>query len=422
MKPESGSRKKISLSPEKELLVTELIQDFPSWSGNIVTLAAKLRDSAAEERGRFFARLLADAGERALPFLEALAGRDDGLDLAMARGFSHADSRWAVEFLTRWIGKSTSKNTTKEIRRSLFRLKSKGVPVPDLDDSSPGIFRPPQTTPVQGFASAVDAGGSRMVWIGRPQIPQGMVVFSGTLRDTEGILDFAAFESTRKKFQEFMEQTRRDFLWGVVEADPDYCAALIQEAHETQISLGKKPNPEFLKMKGLLEPIASLPVRSLIYRYLDEEEIKHRSDLLDRSPSLFETPPFDLWYLEKEEIAKCLSLLEEASHSRILLAPHQQEGRFFEIYRQTVKELFDEKRRLLFRRRLEEMAYFLWKKGDEHSARISLAAGLALTTEDKFLSPHPFLIELVKRTVLAVQAENQQEKRKENTGGLIIKP
>ncbi len=422
MKSGSGSRKKKSLSPGKEAFVKELIADLPSWTAKVGTFPAKLEDSASEEREGFFARLLAEAGERALPFLEALAGSDDALDIAMARGFAHTGSPWAVEFLTRWAENSPSKNTRKEIRKSLFRMKSKGIPVPDRDDSSPGIFRPPQTTPAQGFASAVDAGGSRMVWIGRPQLPQGMVVFSSAIRDTAGILDFTAFESTRKKFQEFMEETRRDFLWDVVEADPDYCAALIQEAHETQIKLGEKPNSEFLKMRGLLEPIPSLPVRPLIYRYLEEEEIKGRSDLLNRSPSLFETPPFHLWYLEKEDIAKCLSLLEEASQSRIILAPHQQEGRFFEIYRQTVKELFDGKRRLLFRRRLEETAYILWKKGNEDAARISVAAGLELTKEDKFFSPHPFLTELVKRTVWAIQAENQREKDGGTTGGLIIKP
>jgi hypothetical protein len=249
-----------------------------------------------------------------------------------------------------------------------------------------------------------------------------MVVFSSAIRDTEGILDFSAFESSRKKFQEFMEQTRQDFPWDIVEIDPDYCAALIQEAHEIRIKQGKKPNPEYLKLRKLMDPVPSLPIRPLIYRYLDEEEIKARSDLLDRSPSLFDIPPFNLWYLEKEEVAKCLSLLEEASQSRIILAPHQQEGRFFEIYRQTVKELFDEKRRLLFRRRLQEMAYVLWKKGDETGAKISVAAGLGLASEDKLLSPHPFLIELVKRTVVGLREENRREKEKEKRGGLIVQP
>ena len=422
MKSDLRSRKKISLSPEKEALTTELIADLPAWTGKAATLAAKLGDSPADEQEVFFSRLLAGAGERVLPFLDSLVGSDAGLDAALARGFGDSASPWAVEFLIRWAGKDPSKNISKEIRKSLFRLKSKGIPVADLDNSSPGVFRPPQTEPAQGFVSAVDAGGSRMVWIGRPQLPQGMVVVSSAIRDTEGILNFTAFESSRKKFQGLMEQTRQEFIWDIVEIDSDYGAALIQEAHEIQIKEGKPPNPEYLKLRGVLDPIPSPPIRPLIYRYFSEEEIKGRTDLLDRSPSLFETSPFQFWYLEKEEVTKWLGFLEEASHSRIILAPHQQEARFFEIYRQAVKELFDEKRRLLFRRRLQEMAYVLWKKGDETGAKISVAAGLGLASEDKLLSPHPFLIELVKRTVVGLREENRREKEKEKRGGLIVQP
>ncbi len=422
MKTESKSGKRIHLSPEKHALAAEWIAHLPAWAEKAAALVSQLRPSPADEREAFFVRLLAGAGDRVLPLVNALRGKDEEVDLALARGFAHADSPWAVDFLAEWSGKSSSKNIGKEIRKSLFRLKSKGMRVPEIEDLSPGIYRLPQAASPQGYASAVDAGGVRMVWIGRPQPSQGMAIVSTALRDTEGILNFTAFESSRRKFQEFMEQTRRDFPWDIVEADPDYCAALIQEAHEIQIKQGKTPNPEYLKLKGLLDPIPSLPIRPLIYRYLNEEEIKDRPELLDRSPSLFQNPPFQLWYLEMEEMGRCLDLLEDAANSRIILAPHQQEGRFFEIYRQTVRELFDEKRRLLFRRRLEEMAYVLWKKGDEAGAKISVAAGLGLTAEDKLLFPHPFLIELVKRTVLALREEARREKEKEKAGGLIIQP
>jgi hypothetical protein len=421
MKPESKPGKKFRLSPEKEVLAAEWIAHLPAWAEKSAALGAQLRLSPTEEREAFFTRLLAGAGDRALPLLEALRGNEEGLDVALARGFAHTGSPRAVEFLASWAAKSPSKNIGKEIRKSLFRLKSKGMPVPELEDPSPGIFRRPQTASAQGYVSAVDAGGTRMVWIGRPQPPQGMAIVSSAIRDTEGILNFNAFESSHKKFQEFMEQTRQDFPWDIVEADPDYGAALIQEAHEIQIKQGKTPNPEYLKARGLLGPVPFLPIRPLIYRYLNEDEIKDRPDLLPRSPSLFQNSPFHLWYLEKEEVAKCLGLLEDAAHSRIILAPHQQEGRFFEIYRQTVRELFDEKRRLLLRRRIEEMAYVLWKKGDETGAKISVAAGLGLAAEDK-LSPHPFLTELVKRTVLALREEDQREKEKEKGGGLILQP
>jgi hypothetical protein len=68
------------------------------------------------------------------------------------------------------------------------------------------------------------------------------------------------------------------------------------------------------------------------------------------------------------------------------------------------------------------MAYVLWKKGDETGAKICVAAGLGMAAEDKMLSPHPFLTELVKRTVLALREEDQREKEKEKGGGLILQP
>ena len=356
------------------------------------------------------------------PLFQTLIGIDEGLDTAMARGFAHGNFPEAGDFLTRWAGRKPSKVIAKEIRRSLFRLKSKGVPVKDLEDSDPGVFRPPQIPAAEGYVSAVDAGGSRLVWIGRPQQPHGMIVMHAAISDTEGIRDFTGFESTRKNFRELLEQMRRDFLWDIVEADPVYLDALIHEAHEIQVQKGKTPHPEYLKWKVLLGPSPALPTRPLIYRYLNEEEIKARSDLLDRSPFLFQTPAFQFWYLEKEDAAKCLALLEDAARSPIILAPYQREGRFFEIYRQTVQELFDGKRRLLFRRRLEEMAYVLWKRGDESGAKISVAGALGLAGEDRLLTPHPFLTELVKRTVMALQEEGKKEKEKGKGTGLIVQP
>jgi len=126
--------------------------------------------------------------------------------------------------------------------------------------------------------------------------------------------------------------------------------------------------------------------------------------------------------LEKEEAQKYMDLLEGASQSRLILAPHQQESRLFEIYQHAVHELFDEKRRLLFRRRLEEMAFMLWKKGLQAEARIALSAAAGLSEESKILYPHPFLLELVKRSLMYLREEQKQEKEREKGSGLIIPP
>jgi hypothetical protein len=164
----------------------------------------------------------------------------------------------------------------------------------------------------------------------------------------------------------------------------------------------------------------SLPLRPLIYRYQEEEEIKSRPELLDRSASLFKLSPFNAWSLEEGESQKYLALLKEASASRLVLAPHQKEGRLVEIYQQAVHDLFDGPRRLLYRRRLEEMAYILWKNGQEDEARVALAAAAGMERESGILAPHPFLMELVKRSFSSQLGEEKEKKEQEP--GFIIRP
>jgi hypothetical protein len=422
MKIRTKHRKRATLSPERESLAIDLLNNPAAWLPQIPALTSKLRSFPAGELETFYQYLLDQGEEPLLPLFEAFAGKDEVLDQSLARGLGSGNSPLTSAFLNRWAARNPSKNLSKEIRKSLFRLKSKGVPVGESEDSSLGVFRVPRSSSAEGYLSAIDATGSRLVWIGRPQSPQGVFTISSLISDTEGILDFQAFESSRKKFHEYMDQMQKDLAWKLVKADSMYCAGLIQEAHAIHIQKGKTPHPEYLKCRILLEASPPLPLRPLIYQHLAEEEIKPHSDLSDRSPSLFQTPFFEMWYLGKEEMQRYADLLEEASRSRIILAPHQKEGRFFELYHQAVRELFDEKRRRLFRRRLEEMAYLLWQEGAQMEARISLAAALEMAAENKVLSPHPFLLELVKRSLIALMDETREEKQKEKQGGLIIHP
>jgi hypothetical protein len=93
-----------------------------------------------------------------------------------------------------------------------------------------------------------------------------------------------------------------------------------------------------------------------------------------------------------------------------------------DIYRQAVEELFDKPRRALFRRRLEEMAYILWVTGKEKEARIALVAAREMEAVGGILYTHPFLLELIKRSLAARREEAAGEKEKERPTGLLIEP
>jgi hypothetical protein len=146
------------------------------------------------------------------------------------------------------------------------------------------------------------------------------------ITDSQGIMDFQAFETSRKKFHEYVEEFRKQAPWEIVEADPEYCLGLMIEASELHSKKGETPPGDFLKWKALMGSPPAMPLRPLIHLYLKEEEWKNRADLLDRTGSLFENPSFQTWYLEEEEAKKYLTLLKEASESRLVLTPYRKKA------------------------------------------------------------------------------------------------
>jgi len=367
-----------------------------------------------------FQELLQKGNDQTFLLLEAICGKDERIDLALAEGIGLWFSPRSADLLHRLSAATSSKAVAKSIRKSIFRLRSRGIETEEISDRAPAVYHPPQPAASEGFLTPIDSSGHRVVLLARPQIPQGMVAFSAAISDREGIVDFSGFETSRKNFYEYLEIFREQYPGEVVEADPHYCSGLIMEAAEIGQKKGTSPSPEFLKWRPLMGSSSSLPLRPLIYRYLEEGETKSRPELLDRSASLFQLSPFNAWSLEEEESRKYLALLKEASASRLVLAPHQKEGRLMEIYQQAVHDLFDGPRRLLYRRRLEEMAYILWKKGQENETRVALAAAAGMDKESGILAPHPFLMELVKRSLSSLLEEEKEEKGQEP--GFIIKP
>lgn len=414
-KKEAGPR-----SQEINNFLKEAELEISSWTEAPNLLVSRIEAFSPQELEEIFVSLMKSMGEDVYPFFEALIGRQEKIDLSLAHTLGRWTSPEAGILLHRLASKTSSRAVLKNIRKSIFRLKSQGLGVKEIGDSSPAIYRPPRLTPSEGFVSSLDSVGTRLVWLVRPQLPQGVLAFHALVSDLQGIIDFHGFETSRKRFHEYLDSFKKEAPWDIVEADPDYCLGLMSEAVEINEKREQPPPGDFLKWRTGMGNASPLPLKPLIYLYLNEEEWKSRSDLVDRSGSLFQLPSFQAWFLEEEETKKYLPLLKEASESRLVLNPYQKEARVMDIYRQAVNELFDRERRALYRRRLEEMAYVLMKTGKKSEAQVSLAAALGMESQGGVLSTHPFLLELVKRSLAARLEEEAQKQAKETD--LLIKP
>jgi hypothetical protein len=85
-----------------------------------------------------------------------------------------------------------------------------------------------------------------------------------------------------------------------------------------------------------------------------------------------------------------------------------------------LSELFTRERRFLYQRRLEEMAYALFKLGRQEEARVALAVAIDLEKPVNPIQPNPFLFQLVIKSIFTLLAEAYEKKVKEPS--LIVKP
>ncbi len=420
MKSKKNKKRSSRISPETENLLEEARKSLDG-PADLEEITGKLSSLSADERDGFILALLKKESERSLPLLESLMGQGEEIDLSIARTLGRWNSPAAADLLRRFASLSPAPPVSKAIRRSLFQLKSGGLEVPDLPEPGASVYRPLPPPLAEGFLSSIDTDGTRLVWLARPQPVQGVFAFHALISDGRGIIEFNGFESSRRKFGEYVEHFRAEIPWEIVPADPEYCLGLIVEASRINREKGEPLPEEFLKWREVMGPPPELPLQPLIYKRLAADELKSRTDLLDRSGDLFELPSFRAWLLDEKETQKYFGLLKEASESRLVLTPYQKEARLMEVYRQAVEELFDPARRALIRRRLEEMAYILWETGKENESRIAVAASLAMEADGGILFLHPFLREMVKRSINA-RAEREEAEKKQKESELLIKP
>jgi hypothetical protein len=105
-----------------------------------------------------------------------------------------------------------------------------------------------------------------------------------------------------------------------------------------------------------------------------------------------------------------------------VLTPDQKNARFNSIYREALEELFPEEKRLLWKRRLEEMAYILLKTDKEKEARATMSAAIDLKNPFSPIDPNPFIWNLVLKSIYSLLESDHKKKEKEQETPLIVTP
>jgi hypothetical protein len=378
---------------------------------NLQTLIEKIKEDIQREKSE------EEIFQSLLPFF----GKDPEFDGQVAEHLATIPHAKVAVLLQRMLQVSDRKKVQKIIKRALYRLKNRGIAIEEIPPKKEeSILRPLQAEPPKGFGGGLDFMGHRFLLLVIPHTGRGWRVMQGVTSDTKGLIDFSGEEMTRKEFKAFFEEIQGKSSFPLVEMEPSYVGFLFAQAYQLTLEKKEIVPQDFLSLKSEIEGIKKEYDKPLIYLYLQAEELAGDDRVLRRSGDLLKADLFQSWRIEEDQMRPYADEVWEAEESKIVLNQAQKEVRFQAIYQKALSELFSGEKRFLYKRRLEEMAYLLFKLGKEEEARVSLAAALDLEKPLNLIQPNPFLFQLVIKSIFTLLAEAYEKKVKEPS--LIVKP
>src|SRR5439155_708171 len=167
------------------------------------------------------------AGRVGVDALAPLLAGSDGAALAAALG--ELPSPEVAALLVALEPHAGERAVRKEIRRSLYRVGQRGVPVP----APPAPAAAPRTPPApeaEGLLSLFDGGGDRLIWIIRP-LPTGALLIAAQVNEPEGLREVSAGGASRKQIRAARQRLEAESGLRLVAADWRTLDALLVEAH-----------------------------------------------------------------------------------------------------------------------------------------------------------------------------------------------
>jgi len=323
--------------------------------------------------------------------------------------------------LQQMLSETEEKRVRKTIKRSLYRLRAKGVSVrEDSRTRGRSVLRPPQVELPEGFGTGIDPGGHRLLILVIPHAGRGLTVMHALIGDTQGLVDFTGAEMSRKEFKNFFENLQEESVFPLVEMEASYVGFLFSRAYHLTLEKKGTPPQDYLHLKSEIERVKKEYEKPLIYGYLSREELEGDERWLRRGGDLLKDELYMAWVIEEDRIGPYAEALRETQESKLFLNPSQKEARFQEIYLKAMTEFFSEEKRSLYRNRLEETAYLFYKLGKEEEAKISLSVALDLEKPLNPFQPNPFLFQLVIKSIHTALTEAEEKRATEPS--LIVKP
>jgi hypothetical protein len=183
--------------------------------------------------------------------LQSLLGKDPTFDGHFAESLATLSDAKTARILQRMLKISKEKKVQKMIKRSLYRLRSKGISIEEASlKKEASILRPVQAEPPKGMGGGFDSLGQRLLLLVLPHSGRGGTVMEGVISDSLGLVNFSGEEMTRKGVRMFVEEIQKKSPFPLVEMEASYVGFLLTQAYRTTLERNEAVTQDYLRLNG----------------------------------------------------------------------------------------------------------------------------------------------------------------------------
>jgi len=320
-------------------------------------------------------------GEKTLPLLLKILSTKSKIAHNIIDFLGSFADKNSAHLLNQVLKETKDKELSKNIKKTLYRLKNKGIEVsptePDIKTKTEKKKVP--LLPPTAYATTID-----------------------------------------KDFKNYLTKIESTKEITMVEIDLDYCHFLIKESSQRNHTSGTSIPGNYFLWKKFFGEYDKNSDKATTYNLLNSDEIRSQEFLLQQSEGLIDKYKFTFWLLEWKLLVNCQKEIHEIENSLLVLSEHQKDERINETVKNTSRLFFDDKNRSSFQRRLEDTAYILWKAGKIEDSKSAFAAALAFAPGGTPSEDHPFALKTVKQNFKFLKEQTEKEKRSDS--GRIVLP
>jgi hypothetical protein len=322
------------------------------------------------------------------------------------------------------FGAARDKVRRKALKKTLHRLKTRGVPcADDLLPREEVSFGAPRPGVAKVFVSPIfGAGESYVILEGPPEVLGGNFLVS-RVSDQEGFKECVLLSLKRQQQAEVWDRFREQGLDQWFSPPPAYAVSLLEEAFTHKAGAG----PGAAQYRALREKIFRHWGRPEAAPDLEQElpapSPGEMPRLLEHCRMLAQDPLFLSFMPGPEEIAPWLTKLKEVEDSPLVLSDQQKRIRTDGVLEEATRALYPLETRADWGRRLLTMAYYLHLTGREEDSRAARAAAADLADPNRsaLYGENAFLKSLVQYA-LRLAYEMQQPREPAAVSGLVASP